>query len=250
MKNHKYLAIITLPLLAFSSTASTVRMAGASSTIQSKYYGLPTSEPKKNKLPHTEKEYLYGYTATELKAVPRISIQGHKTPEKITQHSAWALLFSNNKTYYERGAEFAWQRLKQAVPSLTRLEFNRIIEVGTAATEQEQAVYQNTREDERKMCLDIVAAAKAGKKLNNKQLKQRLSDQENKVAKHFLDSVALLKEDLSQVTYSQLENFVLNTLRRGMSYSSVDVDSMAKLRSHQYTYSDLYEAVLCEKHLN
>lgn len=240
--------MLLLPSMGFASTQPAVLKDPIPSHTRSKY----DPESFKNKRPSSKPEvvYLYGYTSTELRSVPR-KIRSRSTDlSSIPEHEAWSFLFDLNASRFDKGPEKAWYLLNKAAPTLKREKLNSLITIGRATKAQESTINNAAKDNERQMCFSIYNAVKSGQKLNNAQVKQMISEQQQKVPELYAKAVQKIQNLLSPKAFAELSHYVNNDIRKGISLSELDIEGWAKLRDHQYTYSDIYEAIICRDYLN
>jgi hypothetical protein len=192
-----------------------------------------------------EKDYPYGYTKAELKSVPRIKISGHKTPELIAEHRAWASFLGFYSRLYERDMENARYIYRREIPSLAPNQVERFIDLAKEALFEGNNISQSAGADKRAMCRIIIDAAESGAKLSNVQIKKMLDEMDQKLPDHYNKVQENLKKELSPQVFKEMADIVNNKTRRGMSMSTLDIAGWTKLRAHAYTYSDVYEGIIC-----
>ncbi|MCJ8273900.1 MAG: hypothetical protein MJK04_31440 [Psychrosphaera sp.] len=192
-----------------------------------------------------EKDYPYGYTKAELRSVPRIKISGHTNPELIEEHLAWASFFGVFVGFYERDVENARYIYRRDIPSLAPNQVERFIDLAREALFEGNNIKQRSVADKRAMCGIIVDAAESGAKLSNVQIKKLLDEMDQKLPDHYNKVQENLKKELSPQVFKEMADIVNNKTRRGMSMSTLDIAGWTKLRAHAYTYSDVYEGIIC-----
>lgn len=237
------LLLCILPTMAFAAEQTSNVEA---ETIDIKPYSKHSNSQKKQT--PQEKTYLYGYTSTELKAIPRKRVVGYKNPELIPEYKAWESFFSAYTAFYSTDPYDAWYALHRKVPLLSRKQMQSIVDVGTDSMLEHKQILESLSRDEQAMCYAIKSAVNNRQKLVNAKVKSLLSLQESKLPQLYEDIKKRLHSNLPDAIYTKLVQYVNNELKQGITYSELDIHAMAKLRSHKHSYSDLYEAVFCDEH--
>jgi hypothetical protein len=207
---------------------------------------LQTTEKADKK--DAQKTYRYGYSKAELRSVPRVNISGHKNPELIDEHSAWASFFRFFIGLYEDDIENARYIFRREIPSLARDQIVQFIDLARAALDGESNIQSALENDKRVLCNTIENAAKSGNKLPNGQIIKMLDEQDQKLPVYYEKVKETLKKELSPQIGKELAQYVNQKTRQGMSMSKLDIAGWAKLKGHSYTYSDLYEGIICPKY--
>jgi hypothetical protein len=188
---------------------------------------------------------MYGYTRKEIHSIPKIRVRGYETPELIEEYKAWAFFFRHIIGIYEDDREDSFYVLHKISPSLSKQQLDLFITMAQEALFQASYVTSEVVELEITMCNAIVSAVKSGQKLNNQQIRKMRYQRDQKLPLYYQKIISKMATELSPQFIAEIKHYVVNKVRTGMSYSKLDVDGLANLRDHQYSYSDLYEGVLC-----
>lgn len=225
----------------------TVATVTSSSTVASDnpFKSVPDNKQKQSDKKNNVKIYPYGYTSTELASVPTIRILGHKNPELIDEHEAWAFLFRFYIGIYQDDPDDMWYIMQKRVPSLTKTKMSPFILLAQQALEEQTSIKIDLKDDKFTMCEDIINAAESGEKLANNQIIKRLDEQKQKLPIHLKKVKENLEKEFSPQVMKELASYVNTSVRSGMTKNRINIAGWAKLRGHNFTYSDLYEGILC-----